>query len=445
MSSINSAVIQRPAASISRPSRTTRVLAAASYLLGSFALIVVAIGPRNPFLIRHAQQGMVLHVARLVLVSGTLLTWYVTTDLEGSSSASAFALHFAALVLLGIPWPTETSGDLMLSLGLPLGGLWVMAIAGAMVSWLGLSLDLRAAISSRWPEWVDDSVPEIGTPEYDRRIGLRGSRPELFGKQMSTAAQSDFERGIAREMRDKRLERIWHASRHAIQERSRQEIIQELEKRQETVLVRLDHLNHLLSNGSISLSRYNRFSRELVEYLDGLRSVRAQLRTRAEGGSRAYGDLPQTPDALTDAPDAEAVTLAIIDSTGIPVVTYGHFTTDESLISGMVSVMDGLSEEMFGSRANATRLADGEVVYYAKGQFSSAFLTFDDEPSPIQVSQLREYLDDFERANYEQLQRNPFDPMMIEEVPVPFRFTRRISTHSSAARVRLPESSTSDG
>jgi hypothetical protein len=444
MSIINSAVIQRSTASYSRPSRTTRVLAAASYLLGSFALIVVAIGPRNPFLIRHAQQGMVLHVARLVLVSGTLLTWYVTAEIDESTSVSAFALHFAALVLLGVPWPTETSGDLMLSLGLPLGGIWVMAMTGAMISALGLSLDVRAAVSARWPEWIDDSEPEIGTPEYDRRIGLRGSRPELYGKQMSAQAQSEFERGLARDLRDKRLERIWHASRHAIQERSRQEIIQELEKRQETVLVRLDHLNHLLSSGSISLTRYNRFSRDLVEYLDGLRSVRAQLRTRADGGSRAYGELPETPNALTDAPDAEAITLAIIDSTGIPVVTYGHFTTDESLISGMVSVMDGLSEEMFGSRANATRLADGEVVYFAKGQFSSAFLTFDDEPSPVQVSQLREYLDLFERTNYEQLQRNPIDPMMIEEVPVPFRFARRISTHSSAAQVRLPASSPND-
>jgi hypothetical protein len=427
MSSINSFAIRRSAAPHSRPSRMSRVLAAASYLFGSFALIIVAVGPRNPFVVRHAQQAMVLHVSRIALVSATILTWHATTTAEAPLSVSVFAVHFASLVLAGIPWPTEMSGDLMLSLGLPLGGLWVMSLVGMAVSGLGLSLDLRAALSARWPEWIDDSEPEIGTPEYDRRIGLRGSRPELQGKQLSVAAQSDYERGLARELRDKQLERIWNASRLAVQERNRQDIITELEKRQETVLVRLDHLNHLLSNGSISLSRYHRFNRELIEYLDGLRSVRAQVRSRVGGGGRAFGELPETPDSLTSAPEAEAVTMAIIDNTGIPILTYGHFAIDESLISGMVSVMDGLSEEMFGSRANATRLADGEVVYYAKGNFCSVFVTFDDEPAPLQVSQLQEYLDDFEESNQEPLNRSPVDPTSIDEVKVPFRFMRRVS------------------
>jgi hypothetical protein len=409
------------------PSRVSSILAAFAYLIGAFALIVVALGPRNPFLIRHAQQAMVLHIVRLVLVSVLILTWYLSAESTEQLSMSVFTLHIGALVLLGLPWPAELPADLLLLLGLPLGGPWVLALTGAMLATLGRSLDLSAAVSAAWPDRVDDKIPKMGTPEYDRSIGLRGGRPEYEMAASAGTPYSDVERGIARDLRDQRLERMWSASRSVAQERSRKDIIRELEHRQDTVLVRLDHLNHLLSTGSISMSRYNRFNQELISYLDGLRAVMAGVQNRASGAGQMLGDLPEAPDALTSAPDADALGLAVIDKSGIPVVTYGHFAMDESLISGMVSVMDGLSEEMFGSRANMTQLADGEVVYFSQGEYSSAFVTFDDEPSPAQVQTLREFVELFEDANAAQLQRMPFDPDRITEVDIPFRFARRLS------------------
>jgi hypothetical protein len=409
------------------PSRLSCTLAALAYLFGAAALLIVAIGPRNPFLVRHAQQAMGVHIVRLGLVSGVILYWHVAASGTPEMSISAYTLHLGALVLLGIPWPAEIDADLMLLLALPLGGTWLLSFFGAIVAGAGRSLDIAAALSSRWPDSVEEA-PKIGTPEYDRAIGLRGgSRPEYVQAEATGNAYTDIERGIARDLRDQRLERMWSASRAAAQERDRKELLGELEKRQETVLVRLDHLNHLLSTGSISMSRYNRFNQELVAYLDGLRSVMSRVKSRSSGSRQALGDLPEVPQSLTSAPDAEALALAVIDSSGIPVVTYGHFAMDESLISGMVSVLDGLSEEMFGSRVNMTQLAGGDVVYYAQGEHSNAFVTFDDEPSPTQVQRLRDYVESFEAANADQLTHHPFDPNRITEIEVPFRFARRLS------------------
>jgi hypothetical protein len=245
--------------------------------------------------------------------------------------------------------------------------------------------------------------------------------PEASLRNVTTDAPSDLGR------RRQRLERMWSASRVAAQERNRKDILRELENRQDTVLVRLDHLNHLLSTGSISMSRYNRFNQELVGYLDGLRSVMARVRARSEGAGQALGVLPEAPASLTSAPDAGALALAVIDKSGIPVVTYGHFAMDESLVSGMVSVLDGLSEEMFGARVNMTQLAGGDVVYYSQGEYTSAFVTFDDEPSPSQVQRLRDYVESFESTNAAQLNGTPVNSSKIKEIEVPFRFARRLS------------------
>jgi hypothetical protein len=397
-----------------------------AYLFGAFALLLVAIGPRNPFLLRHAQQSMGIHIVRIGLVSAVVLLWHLSAEGAPELSMSVFTLHIGALVLLGIPWLAELTADLLLLLALPLGGAWLLSIFGSIVAGAGRSLDLPAALSSRWPDRVEEA-PKIGTPEYDRAIGLRGGRPEYARAEAMGTAYTDIERGIARDLRDQRLERMWSASRAAAQERTRKDLLGELEKRQETVLVRLDHLNHLLSTGSISMSRYNRFNQELVSYLDGLRGVMSRIKARSSGAGQTLGALPEAPESLTSAPDAEALALAVIDSSGIPVVTYGHFAMDESLVSGMVSVLDGLSEEMFGSRVNMTQLADGDVVYYAQGEYSNAFVTFDDEPSPTQVQRLREYVEAFEEANVEQLHRTPFNPNRITEIEVPFRFARRLS------------------
>jgi hypothetical protein len=413
---------QHARTSRARPARLSRVMAAACYLVGAFSLVVVAVGPRNPFLVRHAQQAMILHLVRLALVSAMIVAWYGMSAPEQGSTVILFTLHLATLVLIGLPWPVGLDAEIILMLGLPLGVPWLLSIAGAMVAATGYSIDLRGMFSRRWPDWIDDREPVIGTPEYDRWIGLRGG---LVGADFEETGEhySEVERRIARELRDGRLERMWNASRVAAQERNRYEILQELELRQDTVLVRMDNLNHLLSSGMMSLSRYNRFNQDLIEYLDALRTVRAQMQSRTVTG-QMLRDLPNPPDALASAPDAEAITMAVIDQTGIPVVTHGHFQIDESLISGMVSVMDGLSEEMFGSRASSTKLDDGEVVYFAQGKLSSAFITFDDEPSPMQITQLREYIDNFEQANEAVLRRTPVDPAKLEDVRVPFRFAR---------------------
>jgi hypothetical protein len=240
-----------------RPTRSSRVLAACAYLFGAYALVIVALNLNRPFLMRHAQLAMVLHVLRLVLVATAIVAWYAADATGSGSASSGLALHLGMLTLAGIPWPWAMSSELLLVLGLPLGGTWVLAIAGATVSALGLSLDLRAMVSSVWPDQIDESEPEMGTAEYYRRLGFRNIYPTL-GDRTGAGLNSDIEMRIARALRDRRLERLWDASRVAALERDRDTLRQELEARQATVLVRLDYLNHLLSAGEISLSRFNR-------------------------------------------------------------------------------------------------------------------------------------------------------------------------------------------
>jgi hypothetical protein len=141
-------------------------------------------------------------------------------------------------------------------------------------------------------------------------------------------------------------------------------------------------------------------------------------------GGPTIEEMPNPPDALTGAPDAQVVSLAVIDRSGVPIVTYGHFALDESLISGMVSVIDSLSEEMFGSRASKTHLAGADVVHFAYGAHTILLTTFDDEPSPVQLAQLREYIDEFEAVNVGRLAESPIDVDAVTAIEVPFRFRR---------------------
>jgi hypothetical protein len=162
-----------------RPARASRLLAAASYLLGSLALVIVAVGPRNPFLVRHAQQAMILHVVRLAIVSCALLIWFVGAT-DGEPTAPRFTLHLAMLILLGMPWPGSLESSVLLLLSLPLGLPWILAAGGAMIAASGWSLDFRSLLSRRFPDSMPDGPPEMGTPEYDRSIGLR-NRVEVLG------------------------------------------------------------------------------------------------------------------------------------------------------------------------------------------------------------------------------------------------------------------------
>src|SRR5690606_7838941 len=217
----------------------------------------------------------------------------------------------------------------------------------------------------------------------------------------------------------------------------RGERIDQVKFEMEAVLGRLDHLNHLLSYGEVSLSRFTAAHSELIAYLDALRRELSDLQSR-RGDVVTASIRPTPPLALTELPPVKVATMALLDRGGVPIFTYGHFPLDESLVTGMVSALDSLSEEMFGSRVHKTQLAEGQVVHFARGQYTVAFVIFEDEPAPVQIGHLREFLDDFERANAAVLASPPVDTDRLVPVPVPFAFLRRLPDDVPAAAAVNP-------
>jgi hypothetical protein len=65
-------------------------------------------------------------------------------------------------------------------------------------------------------------------------------------------------------------------------------------------------------------------------------------------------------------------------------------------------------------------------VHFAYGAQTILLTTFDDEPSPVQLVQLREYIDEFEAVNVGRLAESPIDVNAVTEIEVPFRFRRTV-------------------
>lgn len=396
------------------PSRSSRLLASLAYL-GPFSLLVAAALPRSPFIRRHSLTALTLHLLRFAWSGLLIFLWTVKPGGEPSGQVGRLAADLGLLLLTGVPWLGGREPALLSLLALPLGFTWLLALAGGGVAYTGHTLDYDALLHADWPD--DDPEPVEG----------EAPKPTID------------ERAYARALRERQLTRVWNASLVAQTERRRRERIDQVKAAMETVLVRLDYLNHLLSFGELSLGRFTVMHGELIPYLDALRRELVDLQARRAAPLTA-GTRPAPPWSLTALPEVKAVTLAVVDRSGVPIFTYGQFPLEEALITGMVSALDSLAEEMFGSRVHKTQLAAGQVVHFARGQRCTAFAVFEDDPAPAQIGQLRAFLDRFERENAARLDRLPLDPSRLTEVPVPFAFLRRLPGGPAAAAVHAPTS-----
>ncbi|MDI3341558.1 MAG: hypothetical protein QJR03_13625 [Sphaerobacter sp.] len=394
------------------PARRSRVLASLAYA-GPLSLGIVALLPRSPFLMRHALVALTLHLVRFAWGGLFLVLWRVPEPGAGVGRAARLAVDLAMLLLVGLPWPSGLTRDTALLLSLPLGATWVLGLAGALAAATGRTFDLDALLHADWP---DDAPPPPVVP----------------------AAHVD-ERAQARALRERRLARIWQASLVARSEQRRRERMEQLKEQMDAVLIRLDYLNHLLSLGELSLNRFTAMHTELIRYLDALRRELAELQSRWADVPPAT-QWPVPPPALTELPPVRVLTLAVLDHGGVPIFTSGHFPLDESLVTGMVSAIDSLSEEMFGSRVLKTQLAEGQVVHFARGRYTVAFALFEDEPAPVQIGHLRDFLHAFEQANAAALTASPVDTSRLTPVPVPFAFLQPPPGDplAPAAPARLP-------
>lgn len=392
----------------SRPdvARASRVIAALAYV-GPLSLIIAAPLPRSRFIMRHALIAMATHLLRFAWAGLTIALWLYLGAAHPERLAT-LATDLGILLLAGVPWFPSMPWELFSLLALPLGLTWLVSLIGIAVAASGHTLDLQALLHADWPD-----VP---------------------AEPLAAPAPRRDERRYARELQERRLERMWNASAVAQSEHRRQERIEQVKRDLEMVLQRLNHLNHLLSLGEISLSRFDAMHADLISYLDALRRELIDLQSR-RADTLTSGTRPVAPLALTQLTEVQVQTLAVLDPGGTPIYTVGYFSLDESLITGMVSALDSLSEEMFGSRVHKTQLAEGQVVHFARGRLTIAFAIFEDEPAPVQIGQLRDFLDTFEQANAALLARPPVDPAGVASVPMPFSFARRLADEPKAEPV----------
>lgn len=382
-----------------------RRVATISYI-GGLSLLIIALRPRSKYVARHANVAAGLHLIRFSWAALTLIVWSLSAYNMLDRPINRVALDLSMLLIVGIPWPSGIDIHLALALSLPLGFTWVLGLTGAVLAATGRTADLERCFHSDWS----------GEMQYSDDEFSRASRPG------SKSRKED--RSRLKELTEQRIDRIWQASQVAALEHRRVERLDEVRADQDAVLSRIANLNRMLALGEISLTRFNTVYAELIDYLDVLRLEAGNLEMR-RADARSLNDHGPRPPTIDSVPETRIETLAIVDPSGLPLVTHGHFSLDESMITGMVSVFESLSEEMFGSAVHKTQLADGQVIHFVRGQATIAYAIFEDEPAVEQILRLREYHQNFEMVNAEVLRVLPIDVAHLRDLASPFDFVPR--------------------
>ncbi len=382
-----------------------RRIATIAYI-GGASLFIVPFRPRSRYAARHVTVAGGLHLIRFIWATLTIVVWTLGSNEQISHRMDRLVFDMCALLIAGIPWPAGVDLRFALALSLPIGCTWLLALIGAFLAATGRTVDLDACFNSDWS----------GEMEYPH---------EGYGNgQGANAKHRPEDRSRFKELTEQRLDRMWKASQVAAVERRRSERLEQVRTDQNAVLSRIANLNRMLSLGEISLTRFNSIYAELIEYLDVLRLEMSDLEMRRVDAFDIKQH-PMRPPTVDHVPETRVLTLAIVDPSGLPIRTYGDFPLEESMITGMVSAFESLSEEMFGSHVHKTQLADGQVVHFVRGRLTIGYAIFEDEPAAEQIFRLREFLESFEAINAEDLRHLPVDPTRLRDVPTPFDFVPR--------------------
>jgi hypothetical protein len=394
--------------------RVGRLLAALSYIGLTGALIPLA-QPDNLFVVRHARRALAIHLLRVLLIAPVLAIPLL--DPAGGRSSETmldFARHLSLLVLVGSPGLDALSGSSGLWI---LGALiltWGLQFLGLLLASTGLTADMHAFLHADWPNYNG----------VDRRRHARGRRHD--DPPMPSADEQDYKASVVRQ-REERLARVRAADSVAASERQRGRSLAELQEEFDRVGARRAHLNTLLELGEMSERRWGENSRQLDTRQRELATEIAILGARrlavAEPDGRTWRDVPT--DVYAQVP---LQTLAISARSGVPLLTYGTFHLDEALVTGILSAFNSLSEEVFGAQVHKTQLAEGQVLYFVHAHLTITMAVFGEDPSPAQLRTLRDLVDEFERANAQELARSSPDPDRLREVAIPFAFVPAVAS-----------------
>ena len=370
---------------VRRVSSAERWGAALSYVgMGSVAALLWGQGS---FIERHARIAFVLHIIRLLVSGVGLGSWHFLLQNQGGGSADellTWSWHLIGLFVVGVPL-APFGGSALGTWLVPVAIIWLLDLVGFTLALQGRAL----------PGGLEE-------PAFRPRPDEQTEKERL------------------RRLRDQRLEQIRYATTTAAGERLRDRRIAESKRELGANLVRLDHLNHLLAVGELSMERHLELATGVQEEIDALRDDLAALGARVSRGVDVRAVSTERMAALGSQLQARTLSLSFVDRSGIPLFTYGHFPLDEALIAGMLSAFDSISREVFGSPINKTQLAEGQVLYFFHGEWCVLMALFDAEPSPSQVSRLQEYLTTFEQHNIVELQRNPVEPARLTPVALDF-------------------------
>lgn len=396
-----------------------RRIATLAYL-GGVSLVLVPLRLRSRYVARHATVAGGLQLIRFAWATLTILVWSLSTNNQISLRINRLLIDMCMLLITGIPWPSGMDVRFALALSLPIGCTWLLGLVGAYLAATGRTIDLDACFHA---DWSGEMIYPQESYVDDKRSKVR-RRPE--------------DRSRLKEMTEQRLDRMWQASQLAASERRRAERLEQVRVDQNAVLSRIANLNRMLSLGEISLTRFNTVYAELIDYLNVLRLELNDLEMRRVDALDFNESRPRPP-TIDHVPETRVLTLAIVDTAGLPIRTYGEFPLDESVITGMVTAFESLSEEMFGSHVHKTQLADGQVVHFVRGQYTIAYANFEDEPAAEQIFRLREFHESFEAVNDAGLRDLPTDPARLTDVPTPFEFVPSDSAATSAIRPIKPQ------
>ena len=389
-----------------------RLLAALGYLGLTGALVPLA-QPDNPFVVRHARRGVMIHLLRVMAIA-PVLAIVLTDPINGRTTETLllFARDLSLLVLIGSPSPDVLSGTSGIWILCALIFTWGLQFLGMILACSGLTADLSAFLHADWPNYSGD----------DRRA-LSGRRREDHSVAKVTDGEREYKEAVVK-LRDDRLARVRAADSVAASERQRGRSLTELQEEFDKANARRSHLNKLLELGEVSERRWAESTKQLDSRLRELATEIAIHGARrlavAEPDGRSWRDLPT--DVYAQVP---LQTLALSARSGIPLFTYGNFHLDEALVTGILSAFNSLSEEVFGAQVHKTQLAEGQVLYFVHARQTVTMAVFDEDPSPAQLRTLRDLVDEFERINAQELTRNSPDPARMTEIDIPFSFVTR--------------------
>jgi hypothetical protein len=350
---------------------------------------------QGEFVKNHARLALSIHLARFIVCGVGLSGWYLLLGNAGPlklDDLHNWLWHLTSLAVIGLP---------LVSFGGEARSLFLLL---ATLTWL---IDLVACLAALQGHAVPWRSPTQSTST---------NRPP--------PATTLEERARLRRLRDEHLRRIRYATSTAASERLRERRIDESKRELGANLVRQDHLNHLLAIGELSTERYHQLAGNVRDEIQALRDELSLL------GARLMHDFDDRPvnaqrvASLGSRLHATTLSLSFVDLTGLPLFTFGHFPLDEALVAGMLSALNSLSQEVFGSPLHKTQLAEGQVLYFLHGRWCVLMGLFDAEPSPAQIGRFQERLATFEQLNSTELQRNPVSPARLRPIDFDFEFVQ---------------------